>query len=591
MARNASDVLVDTLLAWGVDTVFGLPGDGVNGIMEALRQRRDRVRFIQVRHEEAAALMACAHAKFTGRLGVCLGTSGPGGIHLLNGLYDAKLDGAPVLAITGHTYSDLIGSHYVQDVDLDRVFADVALYCQRVMGVKHVPLVTNIACRAALSHRGVAHLQVPIDVQLEEAPTDGIGPHAGWGHASSTFAVPVVVPIKEDLRRAAEVLNRGRRVVVLVGQGALGAQEEVLEIADRLAAPIVKALLGKAVVADDHPLCLGGLGLLGTAPAETAMEQCDTLLMVGTNFPYMDYLPRPGQARAVQIDINPVRLGTRYPVDVGLVGDARETLHLLLPMIRRKDHRDWLERLQRQMTDWWQLMEHRGTHKDVPMKPQVVAWYLNEFLADDAIITADSGTVTAWTARHVKMRPTMKFSLSGALATMASGLPYAIAAQLAYPGCQVVAIVGDGAFTMLMGEFATAVKYRLPIKVIVMKNNTLAQIRWEQIVFLGNPEYGVDLQPIDFAKYAVACGGVGISVDHPEAVRGAFQEAMRVNDRPVLVEALVDPDEPPWPSRLRGEQVLHFAQALARGEPAGGRLGLTLFREKVEEALAGRQRS
>lgn len=581
MAETAADVLVERIIAWGVDTVFGLPGDGINGIMEALRTRQERVRFIQVRHEEAAAFMACAYAKYTGRLGCCLATSGPGGIHLLNGLYDAKLDQAPVLAITGQTYSDLKGSNYQQEINMTLLFEDVSVYNQEVINPNQVRMLADEACRHALNHRGVAHITFPVDYQ-EVVPTGKTSVHKRPGHTTSRWSKPEAIPREDDLRIAAFLLNEAQRPLILVGQGALGARDEVVEIADKLGAPIVKALLGKAVVPDDHPLTTGGLGLLGTRPSEEAMEQCDALLIVGSSFPYMEYLPKPGQAKGVQIDDKADRIGLRYPVEVGLVGDAKPTLAALSRFIERKSERSFLEQAQAGMKDWWELMRTRAMRDDVPIKPQRVAWELSELAADDAIISTDSGTITTWIARHFKMRGQQKFSCSGTLSTMACALPYSIAAKLAFPERQSIAFVGDGGFTMLMGEFLTAIKYKAPITVVIIKNNSLGQIKWEQIVFLGNPEYGVELYNPDFAKFAEACGGLGITVERPEEIRPALESAL-ASGRPTIVEVLVDPFEPPMPARINATQALRFAKALAKGQPSGGKIALTIFRDKLNE--------
>jgi pyruvate dehydrogenase (quinone)/pyruvate oxidase len=582
MAKTAAEVLVDRLIDWGVHVIFGLPGDGINGIMEALRTRQEQITFVQVRHEESAAFMACGYAKYTGRLGVCLATSGPGAIHLLNGLYDARLDGAPVLAITGQTYHDLIGTQYQQEVNLLGLFDDVAVYNQMVLGAGHVQAVVDAGCRAALSRRGVAHLTVPVDFQEQEVGALEKSSKKVEGHTSAIWRPPIVVPCTEDLRAAAGVLNAGTKTVILAGQGALGAGGELEQLADIMAAPIVKPLLGKAVVPDDSPFTTGGIGLLGTEPSEVAMERADTLLMVGTNFPYLEWYPKHDACRGVQIDRDPSRIGLRFPVEVGLCGDARATLQALLPMIRRRGDRAFLEDAQRGMQEWRDLMRARAARDAVPMKPQVVAAALNDLLADDAIISTDSGTITTWVAREISIRRNQMFSCSGNLATMAPGLPYAIAAQVAYPGRQSVAFVGDGGFTMLMGELATAVKYRLPIKGVIIKNNTLGMIKWEQMVFLGNPEYGVSLEPIDFVKFAEACGAVGFRCEHPDEARPAL-EAMLLADGPALVEAVVDPFEPPMPARVKAKQALRMAESLARGEPNRGRIALTLFRDKISD--------
>ncbi|HEX5415548.1 MAG TPA: thiamine pyrophosphate-dependent enzyme [Chloroflexota bacterium] len=583
MAGNASNILVDVIHDWGVDVVFGLPGDGIDGVIEALREAKDRVRFIHVRHEEAAAFMACAYAKFTGKLGVCLATSGPGGIHLLNGLYDAKLDGQPVLAITGMQAHDLIGTHTQQDVELDKLFENVAVYNQRVMGPSHVENVAELACRTALDFKGVAHITIPVDFQTAPANRNRT-PRNIAHHVSEVPAQSAHLPTQGSLQEAAEILNAGTRVAILAGRGALGATDELEKLADLLGAPIIKPLLGKAVVPDDSPYTTGGIGLLGTKPSQDALENCDTLLIVGSTFPYIEFYPRPGQARAVQIDTNPARIGLRYPVDVGLVGDSRRTLQALLPLIQRHAFRDFLTQAQNAMKDWWKLVDDRGTRQGVPMKPEVVAHELNKRLRDDAIVITDSGTVTTWWARQLRAKRGQMYSLSGMLATMANGLPYAVGAQVAYPDRQVVAFVGDGAFSMLMAEFSTAVKYKLPIKVIVVKNNVLGQIRWEQMVFLGNPEYGVSLEPIDFALYARACGGTGFCIDDPKTCGQILDQAL-ATPGPVLIEAVVDPFEPPLPPKITPQQAINLAEALARGEPNRTKIALTIASDEVHEIV------
>jgi pyruvate dehydrogenase (quinone)/pyruvate oxidase len=583
MKLTAADVLIDSIVDWGVDVIFGMPGDGINGLMEALRKRSDKVKFIQVRHEEAAAFMACGYAKYTGRLGVCLATSGPGGIHLLNGLYDAKLDGQPVLALTGMHFHDLIGTHAQQDVDLDKLFMDVAVYNQRIMGPSHVENVADLACRTALAYRGVSHIAFPVDLQDQFVERNGSRrnvPH----HTSDVFARGASLPCEEDLERAARVLNAGKRVAILAGQGALKAGEQLEQAAERLGAPIVKALLGKASVPDDSPYTTGTIGLLGTKPSQDALEGCDTLLMVGTSFPYIEFLPRPGQARAVQVDRDPKRIGLRYPVEVGLVGDSKRVLQSLLPLLNRKKKRTFLEDAQEGMEEWWETVEQRGTVHVKPMKPQVVAWELGKRLSDRAIVSADSGSIATWWAREIKVKRGQMHSLSGTLASMANGLPYAIAAQVAYPDRQCVAFVGDGGFSMLMAEFATCVKYQLPVKVIVVKNNTLAQIKWEQMVFLGNPEYGCELQPIDFAAVARACGGVGYTVEDPSQCGRVLDEAL-AQKGPVIVEAVVDPFEPPMPPYVTRDQAFKFAKSLARGEPNRTKIALTVMADKVRELV------
>ncbi|HUF66868.1 MAG TPA: thiamine pyrophosphate-dependent enzyme [Gemmatimonadaceae bacterium] len=580
--RTVADALVERLLDWEVSVIFGLPGDGINGIMESLRERRDRIRFVQVRHEESAAFMACGYAKFTGRLGVCLATSGPGAIHLLNGLYDAKLDGAPVLALTGQTYHDLLGTHYQQEVDLLSLFKDVATFDQQLMGGAHVRALVDAACRVALGYGTVAHITCPVDIQERELADADRSNKNVPGHSSPIWTVPATVPTREALRRAAELLNGGERTAILAGQGALGAGDLLEQVAEKLAAPIVKPLLGKGTVPDESPYTTGGIGLLGTLPSERALEQCDTLLIAGSSFPYMEFYPEPGTARAVQIDRDPARLGLRYPVEVGLQGSAKETLAALLPLLEHRNNRSFLEQAQAGMREWRELMHERAGREDELLKPQVVARHLNDLLSDDAIVATDSGTITTWIARHLEIKRGQLFSCSGNLASMAPALPYAIAAQVAYPGRQCVAFIGDGGFTMLMGDFATAVKYDLPITVVIIKNNTLGMIKWEQMVFLGNPEYGCELHPIDFVKFAEACGGVGFRCERPDEVRPALEAALS-SGRAAVVEAVVDPFEPPMPASTKLEQAKHMAEALLKGQPNRGRIALTLFRNKVHD--------
>lgn len=584
ITKLAADTLVERLADWGVDTVFGLPGDGVDGIFEALRTHQDKIRFIQVRHEEAAAFAACGYAKYTGRLGVCVATSGPGGVHLLNGLYDAKCDNQPVLAITGHTFHDLIGTHYQQDVDLDKLYMDVAAYNQRVMGPAHMINVLDEAIKTALSRRSVAHITIPKDIQ-EMASSDGQRSKANIKkHSADLFAPVYPQPAQHLLKEAAETINRGSRVVILAGAGCLRARNEVLALAEKIGAPIIKPLLGKAVVADRNPYTTGGLGLLGTAPSQDAMEECDTLIIAGSSFPYIEFLPKPGQAKCVQIDIDPARIGLRYPADVGIAADCKAALAALLPLVDKKKKRDFLNKAQRRMETWNKLMEERGTRTDLPMKPQVVTYHLNKLLADNAIVSADSGTIATWAARYIDIRGDMKFSLSGSLATMANGLPYSIGAAVAYPGRQVVCIVGDGGLSMLMAELATLAKYKLNVKVIVVKNNVLGQIKWEQMVLDANPEFGVELQPIDFSGIAKSCGIGGFRLETPNHAEAILREALNYPG-PALVEAVVDPNEPPMPGKVRTEQAIHFAEALARGNKHAGKIIKTVIKDKVREVV------
>ncbi|MGH9465900.1 MAG: thiamine pyrophosphate-dependent enzyme [Terriglobales bacterium] len=584
-ARTISDVIVDTLLDWGVDTIFGLPGDGINGMFEALRQHEHDIRFIQVRHEEAAAFMASAHYKYTGKLGVCIATSGPGAIHLLNGLYDAKLDRAGVLAITGQTYSDLKGTHYQQEVNLVRLFADVAEYNEAIINANQAESVTDLACRHAISKATVAHINIPVDIQDEPAKEKLSPQRPARTVTSAARSRYVTVPCDSDLDRAAEALNRGKKIAILAGAVAVHARAELIATGERLGAPIVKALLGKAAIPDDHPLNAGGLGLIGTLPAQKAMEECDTFFMIGSSFPYMQWLPEKKEdVPGIQLDLRPERIGLRYPMSVGLVGDSAATLEKLLPRLKRHDGK-FLKTTQKRMREWNRLMDERASSMEKPMKPEVVARTLSELAPRDAVISCDCGTVTTWMARHFIIRDQQKWAMAGNLATMAPGLPYGVAGAVAFPHRRTIAFVGDGAFTMLMGEFATAVKYKLPLTVVLIKNNTLGQIKWEQMVFLGNPEYQCELHPIDFAAFARACGGLGTTVEDPRQLRGVLQQALR-SPKPHLVECVTDQFEPPMPAEATPKQGLHLAEALARGEPNRGRIALTLFRDKVRDLKA-----
>ena len=587
---NASDVLIETIHAWGVEVIFGLPGDGVNGVVEALRKRQDEIRFIQVRHEESAAFMACAYAKHTGKLGCCLATSGPGGIHLLNGLYDAKLDGQSVLAITGMQFHDLTGTHTQQDVELDKLFENVCVYNTRCMGPAHMENIAELACRAALTYRGVSHLCIPVDFQGLEVKSKGNGrtPRNVPSHVSSVAAESASTPSEQDLRKAADVLNAGRRIAILAGRGALQAGDELEQIAHKLSAPIVKALLGKAAVPDDSPYTTGGLGLLGTLPSQEVMEDCDTLLIVGSSFPYIEFLPKPEQARAVQIDLDPLRIGLRYPVEVGLVGDSQQSLEKLLPLLRSKGagffKGSFLKRAQAGMREWNKRMDQQAAALSKPMKPQRLAAELGKRLPSDAIVNCDSGTISTWWARHIPAQRGQMHTVSGNLASMACGLPYTIAAQIAYPDRLCVGFVGDGGFSMLMAEFVTAVRYRLPIKIVIVKNNSLGQIRWEQMAFLGNPTYECDLTPIHFADFARACGGAGFTIDDPGECGEILDEALRTPG-PAIIEAIVDPNEPPLPPKVTAKQAAHFAESLARGTPDRRKIIETVMDDKVRELL------
>ena len=585
---RAADIMVEALIDWKVDTIFGLPGDGINGFMEALRTRQDRIRFVLVRHEESAAFMACAYSKYTGKLGACVATSGPGAIHLLNGLYDAKADNTSVIAITGTTYSDMMGSDYQQDVNLLQLFSDVTVYNNMIIATEQAEMVVDIACRAALTRRGVSHLTIPIDIQ--ERKLEGkYSKHKIAGHTSDAFTSITSLPDRKLIQQAAEIINSGNKVVILVGQGALNAGDEVSEVATKIGAPVAKALLGKAVIPDNHPNSVGGIGLLGTEPTVDAMNEADTLLMIGTSFPYIDYLPKPGQARGIQIDIKPEKIGLRYPVEVGLVGDSKRILLELLPLLSNKEIEEgksqgFLKSKQQAMKKWNDVLHQQSNsntkNKDRPIKPQFIASAVSEELDDNAIVSVDSGTNTIWAARYIQMRKGMKFSVSGTLASMGCGLPYALAAQIAYPKRQCVAFVGDAGFTMLMGEFATAVQYNLPVKVIILKNNVLGMIRWEQMAFLGNPEFGVEFSPIDFAKFAEACGGKGYSIKEYSEVESTMKIAMKER-KPTIVEAYVDPFEPPMPPKTDPEFARNMAESFAKGQPYVRRIGLTLYRNQV----------
>lgn len=582
---TAADVMIETLIDWGVEVIFGFPGDGINGIFESIRTHADKINFVQVRHEEAAAFMATGYAKFTGKLGVCLATSGPGGIHLLNGLYDAKLDGQPVLAITGMAFHDLIGTSGQQDVEMDKLYMDVAVYNERVMGPTHVQTITEIACRTAETFRGVAHITFPKDLQsMPYDPKQQKSHRNRINHVSTVHASAISVPPESQLHQAAKLLNDEKKICILAGRGALHATDELEQVAEILGAPIVKPLLGKGAVPDDSPYTTGSIGLLGTKPSEEAIRNCDLLFMIGTAFPYMEFLPNPGEAKSVQIELNPSRISLRYPADVGLVGDSKETLKRLIPLLKRNKDRGFLKKAQSGMKDWFEYMDRLGTVQSMPMKPQVVAHELGKRLRNDAIVSCDSGTSATWYARHIRARRGQMYSLSGNLATMAVGLPYAIAAQYAYPNRQVIAFVGDGAFTMLGFEMLTAVKYKLPVKVIVMKNDYLGQIKWEQMVMLGNPEYGVKLQPMDFVKFAEACGAYGMRVEDPKEMPNAMDRFLDLPG-PAVMEAVVDPLTAPLPPEVKPEQALHFAESLVRGEPKARKIMKEAFIDRARELV------
>jgi pyruvate dehydrogenase (quinone) len=586
MARIASQALVERLADWGVDTVFGLPGDGINGIMEGLRRSQDKIRFVLVHHEEAAAFMATGYAKATGRIGVCLATSGPGGIHLLNGLYDAKLDHAPVLAITGMQETSVLGTAYQQEVPLDRLYQDVAEYDQMIYNPVQLPAVVDIAIRTAYARRGVAHLTVPNDIQVadaEEDPYQHVAP-AAPPKTAAVYLPPAGRPSEEDLQRLADFLNEGSKIAILAGAGALHAREELLALAETLAAPIVKTLPGKATVPDDSPYTTGGIGLLGTRPSEELMDEIDTLFLVGTNFPYTKHLP--SKVRAAQVEADPARAGSRIPTEVPVVGDARETLRGLLPLLKRRSDTAFLNKYQGEMDKWRKHMAALEDSGRDPIVPQYLMGVVNSLAADDAILTCDSGTIATWAARHWTIRAGRQFYLSGNLATMAPGLPYAIGIQHAFPGRQVIGFVGDGGFAMLMAEFLTAIQHKLPVKIVVNNNNSLGQILWEQMV-LGYPEHGVRYpQPfVDYAALATANGAYGVKVTRPGDLPGAVREAL-AHDGPALIDVNVNPDEPPLPGKVEYDQAKKFAEAFLKGQPRRATIATTLFKDKIQQLRA-----
>ena len=603
---KTADIVAEALIDWKVNVVFGIPGDGINGFIEALRVRQDKIKFVLVRHEESAALMACAYAKYTGRIGVCVSTSGPGAIHLLNGLYDAKSDNVPVIAITGSTFSDLMNSSFLQDVKLLQLFADVASYNTMIHVPEQAEMAVDIACRTCLARKGVGHINIPMDVQ-EKKLRGEYSKHKVPGHTSDIFD-SFALPDKKLIEKAAKILNIGNKIVILVGQGALNASTEVVTVAQKLNAPIIKALLGKAVVPDDHPLSLGGLGMLGTEPASEAMSETDTLLLIGTSFPYMEYLPKPGQATGIQIDMKPEKIGLRYPVEVGLVGDSKIVLSELIPLLKDRKPKNnvnsdvknqyynnskmdisnaslqFLHSMQKSMEKWKKILKEQVNREEIPIKPQVIAHAVSEELKENAIVSVDSGNNTVWAARFLNMRKGMKFSVSGNLATMACGLPYAIAAKIAFPDRQSVAFVGDGGFTMLMGEFATAVQYKLPIKIIILKNNLLGMIRWEQMAFLGNPEYAVEFTPIDYAKFAEASGGKGYTIKKIEEVKSVISMAMNEqNEFPTIVEAYIDPFELPFPPKINMDFPTHIAESFAKGQSYTMEIETSLSMDHIPE--------
>jgi thiamine pyrophosphate-dependent acetolactate synthase large subunit-like protein len=574
---TTSELIIDRLLEWGIDTYFGLAGDGINGFFEALRLRREKIRFIHVRHEEAGALAAVGYAKFTGRPAVCISTAGPGALHLINGLYDAKIEGAPLIAITGMPYHDMVGTHFLQDINQDYLFGDACAFNQRVNGPAHAVNATDLAVRSALAHRAPSHLAISIDVQSWELDEDKISDKNIPGHTSVTREEHVRVPTREELERAAATLRGRRKVAIIAGAGSRGATDELEKVAEILGAPIAKAALGKDAVPDDSPYTTGGIAFAGTRPSQEALETCDGLLIVGSSSTYYDFWPEPGQAAAVQIDDRAERIGLRHPVDVGLVGDAQATLAALADVLERNEDRSFLEHAQGSMHNWWELMDKQGTDASTPMKPQVVTHHLEQLLADGAIVCGDAGTTTIWQGR-MKLRRGQSFSFSGTNCSMAASVPYAIGAQIAYPDRQVVAFAGDGAMSMLMGDLATLAQFRLPVKVVVINNCSIGLILWEQMAFLGNPEFLCDLSEIDFAQVARGCGLKGIRVTDPGDCRSALEEAL-AHDGPALVDCVVDPEESPLGETLKPAQAKHLADALAKGTPGAREKARLLLQE------------
>jgi pyruvate dehydrogenase (quinone) len=597
MSETVGDFLLERLTTWGVKRVYGYPGDGINGILGAFGRSSNgqRPEFIQVRHEEMAAFMACAHAKFTGEVGVCLATSGPGAVHLLNGLYDAKLDHQPVVAIVGQQARAGMGGNYQQEIDLQSLFKDVAHeYVEMAMVPAQIRHLVDRACRIALAERTVTALIIPNDLQEADAVTAPPHKH-GTVHSGPGYQPPRVVPADDDLDRAAAVLNAGSKVAMLVGQGALHASDEVAQIAEVLGAGVAKALLGKAVLPDDEPYVTGSIGLLGTKPSWTLMQECDTLLMVGSSFPYSEFLPEEGKARGVQIDLDGKMLGIRYPMEVNLVGDSAETLRALLPRLEHKQDRSWREKIEGEVGEWWNLIEHRAQLAADPINPQLVFHELSKRLPDGAIISSDSGSSANWYARDVKLRKGMMASLSGTLATMGPGVPYAIAAKFAHPQRPVIALVGDGAMQMNgINELITIAKYRHQwpdqrLIVMVLNNRDLNQVTWEQRAMEGNPKFegSQDLPDFPYARYAELVGLKGIRVETPDQVGPAWDEALNA-DTPVVYEAVTDPEVPPLPPHITIEQAKALSSALLAGDPNAGRIVRQSFSQKLQEFLPGR---
>ena len=573
MSRTVGDFVIERLHAWGIRRIFGYPGDGINGVFGALNRAKGKIEFVQARHEEMAAFMAAAHAKFTGELGVCIATSGPGASHLITGLYDAKMDHMPVLAITGQQARAALGGHYQQELDLQAMFKDVAsAFVQQASvpaGVRHM---IDRAIRIALGERRVTAIILPND--LQDLSYDDPPEKHGTVHSGIGYSAPVVVPQEAELRRAAEILNAGKKVAILVGAGALGAADEVIEVAQKLGAGVAKALLGKAALPDDLPWVTGSIGLLGTEPSYELMMECDTFLMIGSGFPYSEFLPHEGQARGVQIDIEPGMLSLRYPMEVNLVGDAVLTLRLLLPMLEGKKGGNWRRDIEKNVAKWWKTLEQRAQVAAEPVNPQLVIWELSARLPERAIVTSDSGSCANWYARDLKIRRGMMCSLSGGLASMGAAVPYAIAAKFAHPDRPVIALVGDGAMQMnSLAELITVAKYwknwsnRTWI-VCVFNNEDLNQVTWEQRVMEGDPKFDASqkIPNVPYHRFGELLGLTGIYVDDPARLAGAWEEALNA-DRPVVLEVKTDPEVPPLPPHISLDQAKKFALTLAKGDP------------------------
>jgi pyruvate dehydrogenase (quinone) len=589
MSDTTSDFLIKRITEWGIRRIYGYPGDGINGIIGAIDRAGDAIHYVQVRHEEMAAFMACAHYKFTGEVGICLATSGPGAIHLLNGLYDAKMDHAGVVAIVGQQARAALGGDYQQEVDLISLFKDVAHeYVHLASTPAQIRHLIDRAIRIAKAERTVTCIIIPNDVQempsVEKPPRKHGTVHSGTGYMS-----PRVIPKEKDLRKAADVLNTGEKVAMLVGAGALQATDEVIEIADILGAGVAKALLGKAVIPDELPFCTGPIGLLGSKPSWDMMNECDTLLMVGSSFPYSEFLPKEGQARGVQIDIDPKMLSLRYPTEINLVGDSAETLRALIPMLDRKQDRQWRKKIEGEIKEWWRVLEARAKNDADPINPQRVFWELSPRLPDHCIIVADSGSAANWFARDLKVRRGMMASLSGNLATMGPGVPYAISAKFAFPDRVVIATVGDGAMLMNgINELVTIANYwkewsdpRLII--MVLANRDLNQVTWEQRVMAGDPKYecSQDVPKFEFARYAEMLGLTGIRADKTEQIGPAWEQALSAR-RPVVFEAITDPEVPTLPPHISFEEAKKFMESMAKGDSHLGHMIKQTFKEAIE---------